>query len=64
MALIQLFVAVPNTNNFVLSDYTFWAAHEQELDQWCQRNFCVREGMLVTALNDYGRTLFILKWTK
>ena len=64
MALKQLFVAVPNTKNFVLSDYTFWAAHEQELDQWCQRNFCVREGLLVTALNDYGRTLFILKWTK
>jgi hypothetical protein len=58
------FVAVPNTDYFILSDYSFWAEHEDELDQWCKKNMCVREGSLITVLNDYARTLFILKWTK
>lgn len=57
------FVAVPNTNNFILSDYKFWAEHDQELDEWCRKNFCVRQGMIVTALNEYGYTLFGLKWS-
>jgi len=62
MAVKQRFVAVPNTNNFILSDYIFWAEHEQELDAWCKKNLCVRQGMTVTALNEYGRTLFLLRW--
>ena len=60
----QRFIAIPNTSNFVLSDYKFWAEHEKELDEWCAKNLCVRQGMTVTALNEYGRTLFVLKWTK
>lgn len=57
------FIAVPNTHNFILSDYKYWAEHQQELDQWCKKNMCVREGMTVTALNDYARTLFLLRWS-
>jgi hypothetical protein len=59
----QRFIAIPDTNNFVLADYKFWAEHEQELDQWCKKNFCVRKGMTVTALNEYGYILFGLKWS-
>ena len=59
---MKTYVAIPNTKNFVLSDYKYWAEHEQELDQWCEKNFCVRQGMTVTALNDYGYILFGLKW--
>lgn len=56
------FITIPNTRSFVLSDYKFWADREKDLDEWCQKNFCVRNGMVVTALNDYGFILFGLKW--
>jgi hypothetical protein len=58
----ERFISIPDTQNFVLSDYKFWAEHEQDLDQWCSKNFCVRQGMTVTALNEHGHTLFLLKW--
>jgi hypothetical protein len=48
---------------FMLSDINFWADREQELDEWCAKNFCVRKGMTVTALNEYGYILFGLKWS-
>jgi hypothetical protein len=48
---------------FVLADIKFWAEHEQELDEWCRKNFCVRTGMTVQALNDYGYLLFGIKWS-
>jgi hypothetical protein len=57
------FIAVPNTKMFVLADIKFWAEHEQELDKWCAKNFCVRTGMTVQALNDYGYLLFGIKWS-
>ena len=59
---MKTYIAIPNTKNFVLSDYQYWAEHEQELDDWCQKNFCIREGMTVTALNEYGYILFGLRW--
>ena len=60
---MKTYIVVPNTKNFVLSDYKYWAEHEQELDEWCKNNFCVRQGMTVTALNEYGYILFGLKWS-
>jgi hypothetical protein len=57
------YIAVPNIKIFMLSDIGFWAEHEQELDLWCAKNFCVRKGMTVTALNEYGYILFGLKWS-
>lgn len=57
------FIAVPNTKMYFLADIEFWAEHERELDEWCKKNFCVRQGMTVEALNDYGYILFGLKWT-
>lgn len=60
---MKTYIAIPNTKNFVLTDYRFWAEHERELDEWCQKNFCVRAGMTVTALNEYGHILFGLRWS-
>jgi hypothetical protein len=57
------YIAVPNTKMFMLSDIGFWAEHEQGLDEWCAKNFCVRKGMTVTALNEYGYLLFGLRWS-
>jgi hypothetical protein len=57
------YIAVPETKTFFLADITFWAEHEQELDAWCEKNFCVHKGMTVTALNDYGYILFGLRWS-
>jgi len=57
------YVTVPDTKMFMLSDIEFWSEHEQELDKWCTKNFCVRKGMIVTALNDYGYILFGLRWS-
>ena len=57
------YVAVPQNKAFFLTDFHFWAEHEQELDAWCAKNFCVRKGMTVTALNEYGYILFGLKWS-
>jgi hypothetical protein len=57
------FIIIPNTKNFILSDYKFWADNQKDLDEWCKKNLCVRQGMTVTALNDFGYTLFLLKWS-
>ena len=57
---MKTYIAVPDTKNFILSDYQYWA--EQELDEWCRKNFCIRKGMTVTALNEYGYILFGLRW--
>jgi hypothetical protein len=57
------YIAVPDTKTFFLADITFWAEHEQELDAWCEKNFCVHKGMTVTALNEYGYILFGLRWS-
>ena len=57
------YIAVPNTKMFMLSDINFWAEHEAELDEWCRKNFCIRKGMTVTALNEYGYVLFGLRWS-
>lgn len=57
------FIPLPKQEGFVLVDTAFWAAHEQELDEWCQKNFCVRKGMTVKAINEYGYILFGLKWS-
>lgn len=50
-------------HSIVLSDYAYWAQHEQELDAWCRANDCVREGMVVTAATPEAKTLFLLRWS-
>jgi hypothetical protein len=57
------FIADPQDRFFFLTDYKFWAEHEKELDDWCEKNFCTRQGIVVTALNEYGYTMFMLRWT-
>lgn len=46
----------------VLTDIKFWAAHETELDQWCEENGTFRTGMIV-ALPGPLLALFVLKWS-
>ena len=50
-------------HSIVLSNYAYWAQHEQELDAWCRANDCVREGMVVTAATPEAKTLFLLRWS-
>jgi len=57
------YIAVPDTKMFVLADWHFWSEHERELDEWCAKNFCRREGTTVTALNEQGYMLFGLRWS-
>jgi hypothetical protein len=57
------YIPLPNKQGFILADIGFWAEHEQELDAWCEKNFCVHKGMTVTALNEYGYILFVLRWS-
>jgi hypothetical protein len=57
------YIPLPEHEGFVLTDISFWTHHEQELDEWCEKNFCVRKGMTVTALNEYGYILFGLRWS-
>jgi hypothetical protein len=49
--------------SIVLSNWTWWAQREQELDAWCESNDCVREGMVVTAATAEAMTLFLLRWS-
>ena len=58
----QRFIAVSQHRSFILVDIEFWAAHEQELAEWCLKNFCERKGMTVEAVNDRGYMLFGLRW--
>jgi len=57
------YIAVPQSKTFFLTDITFWADHEEELKEWCCKNFCLHRGMTVTALNEYSYMLFGLRWS-
>lgn len=56
------FIPVPGMKAFFLTDIAYWSEHQNELDEWCAKNSCVREGMVVQALDDNGYMLFTLKW--
>ena len=64
----QRFVIVPVDllegfeNMIILSDYNFWADHEDELRQWCRVNGSSFVGMTVTVPNDQTLTAFCLRW--
>lgn len=63
----ERFIIVPDmlvdeNKMIILSDYNFWAEHEQELDDWCAKNNCSRTGMMVVAFDDVALTAFCLKW--
>jgi hypothetical protein len=47
----------------ILSDYSFWAHHIGELQNWCEQNNCKVEGMTVVCETDQDLTAFILKWS-
>ncbi len=59
----ERFVAVPTYKSFFLTDFKYWAKHEAELDEWCAKNNCKHEGMMVIPQTDYAYTMFILRWS-
>lgn len=64
----EKFIVVPDAlvdenKMVILSDYSFWAEHELELDTWCLKNNCSRTGMLVVANDDVALTAFLLRWS-
>lgn len=58
----ELFIPIPQTLFFILSNIKFWAEHEQELAEWCKNNNCVHEGMTVEALDEQAFMMFLLRW--
>ena len=46
-----------------LTDYKFWADHEQELFEWCKTHGCTFTGMTVGIPDEQTLSLFVLKWS-
>jgi hypothetical protein len=46
----------------ILTDYTYWVLHINELQSWCSQNNAKLEGMTVTLPTDNDLTIFLLKW--
>ena len=47
----------------ILSDYTFWMSHYDELQEWCNVNGGIVEGMTVMFPVEKSLLYFILKWS-
>ena len=64
----ERFVVIPadllegNEKMIILAHYNFWAAHEDELRQWCHDNNSSFVGMTVTVPNEQTLTAFCLRW--
>jgi hypothetical protein len=66
MTSVERFICFPdpqNSKSIFLTDYVFWADNEQELDEWCSKNDCIRTGMIVTPLSENAFTWFVLRWS-
>jgi hypothetical protein len=46
----------------VLTDFAFWATHQDELDEWCKSNGGTVTGMTVEFEAAEQLTLFTLRW--
>jgi hypothetical protein len=46
----------------VLTDFAFWANHQDELDEWCRKNGGTVTGMTVEFEAAEQLTLFTLRW--
>jgi len=58
----QRFVIYQDTM-VLLTDYTFWNEHYEELKEWCNLNYIDLSGMLVNLKTVNNRDFFILKWS-
>lgn len=47
----------------ILTDYTYWADHTDELVDWCENNGAVSQGMTVVFPDSETLMLFVLRWT-
>jgi hypothetical protein len=47
----------------ILTDVTFWASHEQELQTWCDYTGSTMTGMTVAFPNEQTLTAFCLRWS-
>ena len=65
----EKFIVIPanllegNEKMVILAHYNFWAAHEDELRQWCRENNSVFAGMTVTVPDEQTLTVFCLRWS-
>lgn len=64
----EKFIVVPDVLTdevcmVILTDYHYWADHEAELKQWCEKNSADFTGMLVCFPNKLSLTSFLLKWS-
>jgi len=47
----------------VLSDYRYWADHQDALSVWCQQHNAQVQGMTVVLPDEATLTAFVLRWT-
>lgn len=47
----------------ILSDFTYWNDHYDELIQWCEQHGGVIKGMGLTLPDSHTLTLFTLRWS-
>jgi len=64
----ERFIVVPDVLTYevcmiVLSDYRYWAEHEQELRLWCDKHHASFTGMLVCFNDKRTLTAFLLRWS-
>ena len=64
----ERFIVVPDVLTddvkiIILSDYRFWAEHQDELNQWCQETDSEAVGMTVTVPDLPTLTAFCLRWS-
>ena len=51
-----------NHNMVILSDYTFWTLHYDELQEWCNVNGGTLEGMTVMFPDEQSLLCFLVRW--
>ena len=47
----------------ILSDYTFWMSHYDELQEWCNVNGGIVEGMTVMVPDEKSLLCFLVRWS-
>lgn len=53
----------PDEQVVILSDFTYWNDHYEELQEWCEQHGAKVKGMGLTLPDAHTLTLFTLKWS-
>ena len=48
--------------SIVLTDISYWADHEAELDAWCEQHAARRSGMVID-MSESALMMFSLRWS-